>query len=86
MFAAPESTRECKLRVTSGTVPGEFRQMWEQTGLRHAMAQVELFPVSVANLTWKERIESRDVILFTDNESVKEALAKGYSRNAASIL
>eukprot|EP00971_Amphidinium_carterae_P046684 919883-Amphidinium_carterae.1 len=60
-YAAVLAVPGCRLRVTSGTVPTIAQ-----------VAQIELFPVLVAN-----HLEGKDsVILFTDNESVKEALAK----------
>jgi hypothetical protein len=66
-------------------VPGEWTDSWAGLGIKHAVAQAEAYPVLVAKLTWRKKLQGRNVLLFTDNEGIKAALIKGFSGNYATM-
>eukprot|EP00971_Amphidinium_carterae_P243204 4829779-Amphidinium_carterae.1 len=73
-----------EIRVIKGEVPEATVNHWRSFGIKHCIAQVEMYPVVVAKLTWRRLLAGTDLVLYTDNESVKEALVKGHSANVMS--
>ena len=71
-------------QVFEGRVPRELLHKWRRLNVRHAIAQVELLPVLLSLNTWKEKLLGVDLLIFTDNSSVKEALVTGSSKSLAS--
>ena len=65
------------------TVLVDVLESWRVAGSRHAISQVELVPVLVAKLTWADKIKTKDVLHYTDNNSVKDAIVAGNSSNFA---
>jgi len=69
-----------------GTVVG--RQLTERLrgGRVHGqvIGQAEIAPVAVAVKLWSEAVRGRNVIIFIDNDSAREALIRGYSPALAS--
>eukprot|EP00971_Amphidinium_carterae_P346010 6487256-Amphidinium_carterae.1 len=65
-------------------VPQEILSRWAESGIKHAIAQVELLPVWLALKVWGDLMCDTDVVLYTDNSAAKEGLVKGTSRNLAS--
>ena len=63
------------------TVPVDVLESLRAAGSRHAISQVELAPVLVAKLTWADKLKSKDVLHYTDNNSVKDAIVAGNSSN-----
>lgn len=64
--------------------PPEVIAEWAAGGEPHAIAQAELLPVLVARLTWADRLRNRFVVYYIDNESVREALVRGWTGALAS--
>ena len=62
-------------------VPVDVLERWKNLGTRHSIAQVELCPVLIAKMTWDPKLKGNDILHFTDNDSVKEAIVKGSSAN-----
>ena len=71
-------------QVIEGRVPDNLVSRWRRLNVRHAIAQVELLPVLLSLNTWQHTLVGCDLLLFTDNSSVKEGLVTGTSRNLAS--
>eukprot|EP00971_Amphidinium_carterae_P287170 5700642-Amphidinium_carterae.1 len=70
-----------KAKVLQFKVPQELYDRWQKAGVRHAVAQAELFPVLVAKKTWFSLLTKADILHFTDNNEVKSALVRGVTRN-----
>ena len=52
---------------------------WTRAGKQHPVALTEMYAVSCARNLWRKRIDARRIIIFIDNQSVLDALIKGYS-------
>lgn len=70
-----------QFRYFSCHVPPSLVKTW-MTNSKHVIAMVELYAVVVARFVWSKFLGGRKAISFVDNESAKEALAKGSSFNA----
>ena len=57
---------------------------WLAEGNEQVICQAELLAVPLSFSTWAHVIEGRDVLVFVDNETVKDALIHGISRSLAS--
>ena len=62
-----------------GSVPEDVLQIWARQGSSHPVAHCELVPLLVSKLVWADRIKSRKVLWFVDNNAVLDALIKGTS-------
>eukprot|EP00435_Cladocopium_sp_Y103_P058671 s40_g20.t1 len=65
------------LVYTAWEVPDGLVQKWLPK--KSFMGQLELLAAPCAFETWAEHLQSREVILFTDNDSAAANLVKGYS-------
>ena len=74
----------CHAKVVSYQIEQPLIDHWTSVGSVHCIAQVELHPVVVAKQTWSNELKNKDLIHFTDNTSLKEALVKGNSSSLAS--
>ena len=54
-------------------------------GVLHAVNQAESWPVLVSLQTWGHLMKGRDVIVFIDNEGVRESMVTGNTRSVASM-
>ena len=66
-----------------GEVPAIAAAAWARLGLKHAVAQTELYPVLLSKVVWHSPLRGQRLICFTDNEVVREALISGASRHLA---
>ena len=73
-FGAVLSIRGSPFQVFEGEVPDRLVERWRRQNVRHAIAQVELLPVLLSLNTWKDNLVGQDLLIFTDNSSVKEGL------------
>ena len=83
-YLARPSERCSTTSLRPSWFPDRLLKRWRDLSIKHAIAQVELLPVAVALNTWREVMFGRDLLVFTDNSSVKEGLVSGTSRNLAS--
>ena len=77
---------ESKVEVIEEQLPPPVMECWSRLGIKHAIAQVELVSVWLALKTWASALSSCDLLIFTDNVSVKEGLVKGTSTNLVSRI
>ena len=63
-------------------LPAEVMALFRER--QNPIHQLELLPVLIATLIWKERIRGRALLAFLDNEGAKAALVSGYSTNETS--
>lgn len=54
---------------------------WKSAGKQHPVALTELYAVCVAKFIWRNRLDGARCIWFVDNQSVVDALIKGYSND-----
>ena len=64
IFDGPE------VRHFGGTVPTVVLSYWMGSGSKNPIALVELLPVLVARVIWKDRLAGRKLLLFCDNNPV----------------
>ena len=61
-------------------VPEELATRWrEGRACGQVIGQAELAPVAVAARLWASAVSGRNVVVFIDNDSAREALIRGYS-------
>ena len=66
-------------------VPGSVLQAWRAAGCgEQLIGQAELAPIAIAMVLWAEILHGREVIIFVDNDSARDAMVKGYSPSLAS--
>jgi hypothetical protein len=68
-----QSTEYFGMRISDGLL-----KTWQSRKVQ-AICQVELFPVLVAKVAWREKLSGRSIILYTDNEAARVSLIKGIS-------
>ena len=66
-------------------VPDALAEEWRNMGVLHAVNQAETWPVLVSMQTWASLLRGRDVIVFIDNEGVRESMVSGNSRSKPSL-
>ena len=65
--------------VQEVTVPPELVQHWRSLGKAQLIAELELLPAVVAFEAHKEIFQHRRVLLFVDNNAIRDAIAKASS-------
>ena len=70
-----------EVRHFGGTVPTVVLSYWMGSGSKNPIALVELLPVLVARVIWKDRLAGRKLLLFCDNNPVLSQLISGSSKN-----
>ena len=63
-------------------LPAEVLTRFEKK--QNPIHQLELLPVLIASMIWKDRLRGRALLSFLDNEGAKAALVSGYSTNETS--
>ena len=66
-------------------VPSSVVEHWKQLGKVQLIAELELLPILIFFEHYKELCQNRRVILFIDNNAIRDAVAKGTSK-ALSVL
>ena len=66
-------------------VPSCVVEHWKQLGKVQLIAELELLPILIFFEHYKELCQRRRVLLFVDNNAIRDAVAKGTSR-ALSVL
>ena len=73
------------LETFGEVVPAGVVEQWRSDGCgRQVIGQAELAPVSVSVAIWDQLLEGREVIIFIDNDSARDAMIRGYSPSLAS--
>ncbi|CAE8676575.1 unnamed protein product [Polarella glacialis] len=57
-------------------VQGELFNDWQEKGPRQVIGQAEVYPVVLAKMHWRKRLEHRRVMYYINNDSAREALIK----------
>ena len=69
------------MRHFGGTVPTVVLSYWMSAGSKNPIALVELLPVLIARVLWKDRLVGRKLLLFCDNNPVLYQMISGSSKN-----
>lgn len=77
-----DGTVECFGAIVAQTTVDSWKTKADQ---KQVIGQAELVPLLIARLTWAERIRSKRVLYFVDNESARLAMVKAYSPVLASL-
>ena len=65
-------------------VPEAVAESWRSGTNSQVIGQAELFPVYAVKRAFRDWIKGRDVLIFIDNNSARQALIKGHSPSAPS--
>ena len=65
------------------SIPDVLVEHWKSLGKKQLIAELELFPIVVALANYAEQIRGRRVLIFVDNNSVRDVMIKGSSRSAS---
>ena len=64
-------------------IPNELVEHWRSLGKKQLIAELELFPVVVTLATSARELQQRRVLLFVDNNSVRDVMIKGSSKSSS---
>ena len=64
-------------------IPNELVEHWKSLGKKQLIAELELFPVVVTLAAYVKELQQRRVLLFVDNNSVRDIMIKGSSRSSS---
>ena len=67
-------------------IPPELVEHWRAMGKTQLIAELELLPVVVFFETYKELCLKRRVLLFVDNNSIRDSVAKGTSKSLSVLV
>ena len=67
-------------------VPEKLVQHWQQLGKAQIIAELELLPIVVFFEAYVELCRGRRVLLFVDNNAVRDAVAKSSSRSLTLLI
>ena len=65
------------------STPESLVSHWSSLGKKQLIAELELFPTVVALAAYAGNIKQRRVLIFVDNNSVRDVMIKGTSRSAS---
>jgi hypothetical protein len=71
--------------VMDGLVAKELIEAWHSFVGKQLIGQVELLPVVIAKLLYRDMFKGRRCVYFIDNDSARECLIRGYSSSVASF-
>ena len=71
--------------VMDGFVPKELIDAWHKVVGSQLIGQVELFPIAITKLIFRDLLKGRRCIYFIDNDSARECMIKGFSPSIASL-
>lgn len=66
--------------VHSIAIPDAVTRCWSDRGKAQLIAELELIPIVVAFETYKSLLSGRRVLMFVDNNAIRDAVAKGSSK------
>ena len=67
-------------------VPGCLVDHWKGMGKAQLTAELELLPILVLFVHYKELFQRRRVLLFVDNNAIRDAVAKGTSKSLSMLV
>eukprot|EP00438_Fugacium_kawagutii_P035994 Skav221846 [mRNA] locus=scaffold1115:19121:20785:+ [translate_table: standard] len=68
------------------SIPDDVLRSWKAKGKAQLIAELELVPIVVAFQRYLNMFQGRRVLMFVDNNAIRDAVAKGTSRSISSIF
>lgn len=71
--------------VAGGSLPTALSEHYRNVVGTQIIGQVELYPIILCRHSWAQRLNSRRVIWFIDNDAARDGLISGFSPSPASM-